>query len=228
MTSISVNINKEKSNVILGQKVINIYGEGYIEDYIGDVKFRISPLSFFQVNPIQTEKLYGKALEYAGLTGKETVWDLYCGIGSISLFLAQRAKKVIGVEIVAPAIEDARVNAQINNIDNAEFIVGAAEDVVPRYFEEHKNEPECTPDVIVVDPPRKGCDEKLLSTVVEMSPKRIVYVSCDSATLARDLKWLGENGYKLVEATPCDMFPQTVHVETVVLLSKLSEAKHHI
>lgn len=218
MTDISLNINKEKSNVILGDKIINLYGPGYIEDYIGDVKFRISPLSFFQVNPVQTEKLYSKAMEYAKLTGSETVWDLYCGIGSISLFLAKNARKVIGVEIVEPAVEDAKVNARINNIENVDFISGAAEDVVPEYFQKHKDAPECNSDVIVVDPPRKGCDEKLLNTMVLMAPKRIVYVSCDSATLARDIKWLSDKGYKLVEATPCDMFGQSVHVETVALL----------
>ena len=218
MTDISLNINKEKNNVILGDKIIKLYGPGYIEDYIGDVKFRISPLSFFQVNPVQTEKLYSKAMEYAKLTGSETVWDLYCGIGSISLFLAKNARKVIGVEIVEPAVEDAKVNARINNIENVDFISGAAEDVVPEYFQKHKGEPECNPDVIVVDPPRKGCDEKLLNTMVLMAPKRIVYVSCDSATLARDIKWLSDKGYKLVEATPCDMFGQSVHVETVALL----------
>lgn len=216
MGDISININKEKNNVILGKKIISLYGPGYIEDYIGDVKFRISPLSFFQVNPTQTEKLYGKALEYAGLTGSETVWDLYCGIGSISLFLARSAKKVIGVEIVPEAIRDARINAEINGIENAEFLVGAAEEVVPTYFEEHQGEAECRPDVIVVDPPRKGCDETLLKTMVEMAPERIVYVSCDSATLARDLKWLEGNGYKVKEVTPCDMFGQTVHVECVI------------
>lgn len=221
MSDISININKEKNNVILGKKIISLFGPGYIEDYIGDVKFRISPLSFFQVNPTQTEKLYGKALEYAGLTGNETVWDLYCGIGSISLFLARSAKKVIGVEIVPEAIEDARINAGINGIENAEFLVGAAEEVVPKYFEEHQGEAECRPDVIVVDPPRKGCDEALLKTMVEMAPERIVYVSCDSATLARDLKWLEGNGYKVKEVTPCDMFGQSVHVETVCLLLKL-------
>lgn len=218
MSDISININKRKNNVILGKKIISLYGPGYIEDYIGDVKFRISPLSFFQVNPTQTEKLYGKALEYAGLTGNETVWDLYCGIGSISLFLARSAKKVIGVEIVPEAIQDARINAEINGIQNAEFLVGAAEEVVPKYFEEHQGEAECRPDVIVVDPPRKGCDETLLKTMVEMAPERIVYVSCDSATLARDLKWLEGNGYKVKEVTPCDMFGQTVHTETVVQL----------
>ena len=220
MTDISFNVNKEKSNVILGDKVVGLHGPGYIEDYIGDVKFRISPLSFFQVNPLQTEKLYNKAMEYANLTGGETVWDLYCGIGSISLFLAKRARKVIGVEIVPQAVDDAKVNAEINNIDNVEFLVGAAEEVVPKYFDEHKGEPECSPDVIVVDPPRKGCDEMLLKTMVMMKPKRIVYVSCDSSTLARDLKWLEENGYKLIEVTPCDMFGQGVHVENCVKLCR--------
>jgi len=220
MTSISYNINTEKNNVILGREVVDLYGSGYIEDYIGDVKFRISALSFFQVNPEQTEKLYGKALECAGLTGNETVWDLYCGIGSISLFLAKKAKKVMGVEIIPQAIEDAKINAQINGIENAEFLVGAAEDVVPTYFENNKGAAECKPDVIVVDPPRKGCDEKLLNTVVRMAPKKLVYVSCDSATLARDIKWLEENGYKLIEATPVDMFGQSVHVECVALIVK--------
>lgn len=221
MVDVSLSVNKEKNNVIMGTKIIRLHGPGYIEDYIGDVKFRISPLSFFQVNPTQTEKLYDKALEYAGLTGNETVWDLYCGIGSISLFLAKSAKKVLGVEIIPEAIEDAKINAQINGIENVEFMVGAAEDVVPKYFDAHQGEPECQPDVIVVDPPRKGCDEKLLETMILMGPKKIVYVSCDSATLARDLKWLAEKGYQLVEVTPVDQFPQTVHVETCVLLSKL-------
>lgn len=220
MTDISLSINCERNNVIMGTEIISLYGPGYIEDYIGDVRFRISPLSFFQVNSVQTEKLYDKVLEYAGLTGDETVWDLYCGIGSISLFLAKKAKKVIGVEIIPEAIEDAKVNAEINDIDNAEFLVGAAEDVVPKYFEEHIGEPECKPDVIVVDPPRKGCDDKLLETMLKMAPERIVYVSCDSATLSRDLKWLVGNEYKLVEATPCDMFGQTVHCEVVTLLQK--------
>lgn len=225
--SVSININTEKSNVILGKKVVNLYGPGYIEDFIGDIKFRISPLSFFQVNSVQTEKLYNKALEYANLTGNEVVWDLYCGIGSISLFLAKKAKTVLGVEIVPEAIEDARLNAEINGIENAEFFVGAAEDVVAKYFEENKDEPECTPDVIVVDPPRKGCAQSLLETMVKMSPQRIVYVSCDSATLARDVKWLSENGYELVEATPCDMFGQTVHVETVIMMTYCGNKKNN-
>ena len=224
MTSISLNINREKTNVIMGKTVIDLYGEGYITDYIGDVKFRISPLSFFQVNPVQTRKLYGKALEFAGLTGNEIVWDLYCGVGTISLFLAKSAHKVYGVEIVPEAIEDARKNASLNNITNAEFFVGKAEEVVPKMYKE------CGigADVVVVDPPRKGCDEKLLETMIEMNPERIVYVSCDSATLARDLKYLRENGYEVKKVQPVDMFPHTGHVETVVLLSKLHEAKHHV
>ena len=216
MTSISLNINREKTNVIMGKTVIDLYGEGYITDYIGDVKFRISPLSFFQVNPVQTRKLYGKALEFAGLTGNEIVWDLYCGVGTISLFLAKSAHKVYGVEIVPEAIEDARKNASLNNITNAEFFVGKAEEVVPKMYKE------CGigADVVVVDPPRKGCDEKLLETMIEMNPERIVYVSCDSATLARDLKYLRENGYEVRKVQPVDMFPHTGHVETVVLLSQ--------
>ncbi|MDE6210178.1 MAG: 23S rRNA (uracil(1939)-C(5))-methyltransferase RlmD [Lachnospiraceae bacterium] len=220
MTSISLNVNKENTNVILGNKVINLYGEGYITDYIGLVKFHISPLSFYQVNPVQTHILYGKVLEFAGLTGKETVWDLYCGVGTISLFLAKLAKEVYGVEIIPEAIEDARNNARINNISNASFFVGKAEEVLPEYYEkQHHNGNYATADVIVVDPPRKGCDERLLATVVKMQPKKIVYVSCDSATLARDLKFLVENGYEVGRVQPVDMFPHTTHVETVVMLS---------
>ena len=208
------NINTDRTNVILGKEIILISGKPYIEDYIGDVKYRISPLSFFQVNPIQTRNLYGKALEYAGLTGNETVWDLYCGIGTISLFLAKKAKKVYGVEIVPAAVEDARNNARINGIENAEFYVGKAEEVLPEKYEKEG----IKADVIVVDPPRKGCDEALLDTVVKMQPKRVVYVSCDSATLARDLKYMGERGYEVVKAKAVDMFPMTVHVETIVKL----------
>ena len=216
MTSISLNVNKEKTNVILGREVINLWGRPYIEDYIGEVKYQISPLSFFQVNPVQTERLYGKALEYAGLTGEETVWDLYCGIGTISLFLARKARKVYGVEIIPDAIEDARRNASLNGFTNTEFYVGKAEEVLPEKYEKEG----VRADVIVVDPPRKGCDENLLSTMVKMQPERIVYVSCDSATLARDLRYLCDNGYELKRVCPADMFPQTVHVETVVLLSQ--------
>ena len=216
MASITLNTNTEKTNVIMGRKQRLLWGRPYIEDTIGAVRFRISPLSFFQVNPLQTEKLYGKALEYAGLTGEETVWDLYCGIGTISLFLAQRAKKVCGVEIVPAAIEDARKNAALNGFTNAEFFVGKAEEVLP---EKYKTEG-ITADVIVVDPPRKGCEESVLTTMIQMQPKRIVYVSCDSATLARDLKYLCENGYTLQKCCPVDMFGNSVHVETVVLLSQ--------
>lgn len=214
MTSVSINVNTERTNVILGKKVRVLKGEEKIEDTIGDVVFRISPLSFYQVNPIQTKKLYGQALEYAGLTGEETVWDLYCGIGTISLFLAKKAKKVYGVEIVPEAIADAKENAARNGITNAEFFVGKAEEVLPQKYEEEG----VYADVIVVDPPRKGCDEKCLETMVRMRPERIVYVSCDSATLARDLKYLGEMGYEVRKWRGCDMFPGTVHCEVCVEL----------
>ena len=216
MTSISVNINREQTNVILGNQVINLYGPGYITDYIGGVKYRISPLSFYQVNPVQTEKLYSTALEYAGLTGGETVWDLYCGIGTISLFLAQKAKKVYGVEIVPQAIDDARENARINGMENVEFFVGKAEEVLPREYEKNQ----VYADVIVVDPPRKGCDEVCLDTIVKMGPKRVVYVSCDSATLARDMKYLAERGYEVVKVRGCDMFPHSTHTECCVKLER--------
>ena len=216
MTSISLSVNKERTNVIMGKEVKVLWGQGFITDYIGTVKYQISPLSFYQVNPAQTEVLYGLALDYAGLKGDETVWDLYCGIGTISLFLAQKAKTVYGVEIVPQAIADARNNAAINGITNAEFFVGKAEEVLPREYEKNG----VYADVIVVDPPRKGCDETLLATMVEMKPERIVYVSCDSATLARDLKYLCENGYELQKVRPVDQFPQSVHVETVCLLSR--------
>ena len=193
-----------------------MYGPPYIYDDIGNVRYQIGPLSFFQVNPKQTKVLYEKAMEYAGLTGDETVWDLYCGIGTISLFLAQKAKQVYGVEIVPAAIDDAKINAKINNITNAEFFVGKAEEVLPREYERNG----VYADVIVVDPPRKGCDKKLLDTMVQMKPKRIVYVSCDPATLARDVKILGENGYQVSKVSVVDQFSHSGHVETVVLLSK--------
>ena len=257
MTSISININQKNTNVILGEKVKTLWGSPYITDYIhlrtgadwqveGEgIAYRISPQSFYQVNPIQTEKLYSTALAYAGLTGEESVWDLYCGIGTISLFLAQRAKQVYGVEIVPQAIADAKENAKLNGITNAEFFVGKAEEVLPEFYERMRRGDSgissgtssglsdaevsdmdaatdvqmLTPDVIVVDPPRKGCDTKCLETIVQMFPKRVVYVSCDSATLARDLKFLCENGYEVKRVRGCDMFGQTVSVETVVLLS---------
>ncbi|MDR4024444.1 MAG: 23S rRNA (uracil(1939)-C(5))-methyltransferase RlmD [Clostridium sp.] len=225
MTSISYNINQEKTNVILGSELVNLYGPGYITDKIGNVSYQISPLSFYQVNPVQTEKLYGTALEYAGLTGGETVWDLYCGIGTISLFLAQKAKKVYGVEIVPSAIEDARRNAALNGMENVEFFVGKAEEVLPREYEKNQ----VYADVIVVDPPRKGCDSVCLDTIVRMQPKRVVYVSCDSATLARDVKYLDERGYAVERVRCCDMFGMSGHVETVVLLShKKADSYIHI
>lgn len=216
MTSISYNINCEKTNVILGNKTVTIWGKDYITDYIGDIKYQISPKSFYQVNPVQTKKLYEKALEFASLTGDETVFDLYCGIGTISLFLAKKAKEVYGVEIVEEAIIDAKNNAKINNINNAKFFVGKAEEVIPTMYKEQG----ITADVIVVDPPRKGCDEVLLDTMIKMQPQRIVYVSCDSATLARDLKFLCANGYEVKRAVAVDQFPHTGHVETVSLMSK--------
>ena len=216
MTSIICSVNKEKTNVIMGKDIQTIWGQDYITDYIGDVKFHISPLSFYQVNPVQTERLYGTALEFAGLTGEETVWDLYCGIGTISLFLARRAGRVYGVEIVPQAIRDAKNNAAINDISNARFYVGKAEEVLPGMYEKEGVQA----DVIVVDPPRKGCEQVVLETMVKMQPERIVYVSCDPATLARDVKYLRENGYELDRVKAVDMFPHTVHVETVVLLSK--------
>ena len=218
ITSICVNINKKITNVIFGDELKCIYGKPYIVDVIEDIKFKISPFSFYQVNPAQTRKLYGKALEFAGLTGEEVVWDLYCGIGTISLFLAKKAKEVYGVEIVQAAVENAKENAKLNGIENAYFAVGNAED-------EAKKLPK--PDVIVVDPPRKGCDEKLLETIMNYKPKRVVYVSCDPATLARDLKVLcGDGGYKLEEVQAVDQFSRGVHVETVALLSKLDVDKH--
>ena len=223
MTSITISPNTRRDNVIMGDSYEILWGQGYITDYIGNVKYQISPLSFYQVNPVQTEKLYGLALEYADLKGDETVWDLYCGIGTISLFLAQKAKQVYGVEVVPQAIDDAKENAKINAIDNAEFFVGKAEEVLPEYYAEYEREHNgetAHADVIVVDPPRKGCEETLLETIVKMQPEKVVYVSCDSATLARDLKYLCANGYEITVCRGVDQFPQSVHVETVVLLSR--------
>ena len=218
--SLSFSVNMENTNVIMGTKIVHLYGPGYIEDSIGEVRFRISPLSFYQVNPVQTEEMYGAALEFADLQGTENVWDLYCGIGTISLFLSQKAKQVYGVEIIPEAIEDARQNATLNGITNAEFYVGAAEEVLPAWYEAHPDE--CI-DVVCVDPPRKGCDEKALNTIVQMAPEKLVYVSCDSATLARDVKYLRAAGYELRHVRPVDNFPETVHVETVALLTKKSD-----
>ena len=262
MKSISVSINTEKTNVIMGKEIHTLWGSDTISDVIHvrdmqregypftgkELTFSISPLSFYQVNPVQTEKLYSLALEYAGLTGNETVWDLYCGIGTISLFLAGSAKKVCGVEIIPQAIDDARENAERNNIKNAEFFVGKAEEVLPAFYAgqqttessrapqasgkaapDQDNQPDMLhPDVIVVDPPRKGCDAICLDTMLKMRPDRIVYVSCDSATLARDLRILHDGGYEIQKIRGVDQFGMTVHVETVCLLSKLHEAKHHV
>ena len=229
MTSITLSPNTRRTNVIMGDSFKVLWGQGYITDQIGGIKYQISPLSFYQVNPVQTEKLYSLALEYTDLKGGETVWDLYCGIGTISLFLAQKAGKVYGVEIIPQAIADARKNAEINGIENAEFFVGKAEEVLPRWYQENEGaeaglrgegrQTRARADVIVVDPPRKGCDEALLDTIVKMQPEKVVYVSCDPATLARDLKVLCGKGYELERVRAVDMFPMTVHVETVVLLS---------
>lgn len=216
MTSISFSPNQENTNVIMGKTTEDLYGPGYITDFIGNVKYQISPLSFYQVNPAQTRRLYETALDYAGLTGRETVWDLYCGIGTISLFLAQKARKVLGVEIVPQAIEDARRNAALNGMDNVEFFVGRAEEVLPAHYEKTG----VRADVVVVDPPRKGCDTRCLETIAAMAPDRVVYVSCDSATLARDLGYLCGRGYEVKKVRCCDMFGWTVHCETVVKLER--------
>lgn len=214
--SIVLNVNTANTNIILGSRNIVIFGEETITDCIGKYKFKISPLSFFQVNPVQTEVLYNKVLEYADLTGEEMVFDLYCGIGTISLFLSEKAKKVYGVEVVEEAIRDAKENAKLNGVDNVEFLVGEAERIIPDMYQKGVRA-----DVVVVDPPRKGCDEVLLDTLVNMSPERIVYVSCNPATLARDLAFLAERGFEVVEVQPVDMFPWSSHVECVVLMSRV-------
>ena len=227
VASACLNIQPEPNNVILGRRTVTLSGQGAITDTIGDITFRVSPNSFFQVNRVQTEKLYAKALEFAGLTGGETVWDLYCGIGTISLFLAQKAAKVYGVEIVPQAVEDAHANASANGFKNVEFFAGEAEKLVPEFYERKRKEAAAgvtdsalRPDVMVVDPPRKGCAPELLDTMIQMNPKRIVYVSCDPATLARDLKILTGAGYKLEKVQPVDMFPETMSVETAASLSR--------
>lgn len=217
VASICQNVNKKQTNVIFGDETRVLWGRDVIYDYIGDVQFAISARSFYQVNPVQTEVLYGKTVEYAGLSGKETVIDAYCGIGTISLFLAQHADQVYGVEIVPEAIEDARSNAMLNEMKNVKFEVGASEDVIPRWKEQG-----IEADVIVVDPPRKGCDPRLLDTILEMKPERVVYVSCNPSTLARDLRVLEDGGYRTVEVTPVDMFPHTVHVESVAMLVRVN------
>lgn len=218
LKSLILNTNDRKTNVIMGSKNTVVFGSSYIHDYIGKIKFSLSPLSFFQVNPAQAEILYGKALEYAGVVGKETVIDAFCGIGTITLFLARKAKKVYGIEIVAQAVQDARHNAELNGINNVEFIEGAAEDVMPELVKKGTRA-----DVIVLDPPRRGCDEKLLQAAVDMAPRTIIYVSCNPATLARDLRFLEDRGYETEEVQPVDMFPQTHHVECVTLMSRVEK-----
>ncbi|EOU1998772.1 TPA: 23S rRNA (uracil(1939)-C(5))-methyltransferase RlmD [Clostridium perfringens] len=213
--SIIQNINSKKTNVILGLESKTLWGEDTISDYIGDFRFNISPLSFFQVNPTQTEVLYGKALEYANLTGNEEVFDAYCGTGTITLFLSQKAKKVYGVEIIPQAIDNAWINAKENKVENVEFFVGESEVVIPDLINKGVKA-----DVVVVDPPRKGCDKKLLDAITNIDAKKIVYVSCDPSTLGRDLQVLEENGYKTLEVQPVDMFPNTAHIENVALLIK--------
>ena len=229
IVGLCVNINEGRDNAILGRETRCLYGKDSIEDKIGELSFSISVPSFYQVNPAQTEKIYGKALEYAALTGEETVWDCYCGIGTISLFLAQKAKQVYGLEIVPEAIENAKKNAEKNGLHNTEFYVGAAEEVLPKWVEEQKREGKDVGhlvDVVSLDPPRKGCDEACLSAVLELSPKRIVYVSCDPGSLARDMKYLRESGYVLEKWVGIDNFSRSGHVETVALLSKLDVDKH--
>lgn len=212
LTSFCININKKKTNVILGDKCILLSGREYITDKLGEVSYRISPLSFYQVNPVQTKRIYDTVKEYAGLTGEEVLWDIYCGAGTIGLYLAEGVKKLYGIEIIPEAIADAKENAKTNGIENAEFYVGAAEDVFPKLMKE------CPPDVAVIDPPRKGCDEKLIQALLEVSPKTLVYVSCDPATLARDLKLLTAGGYEVKRVRAVDAFCHSVHVETVCLL----------
>lgn len=215
IVSVIQNINSEKTNVILGETCITLWGKDTITDYIGEFKFEVSPLSFFQVNSVQTEVLYDKVLEYANLSDGEVVLDAYCGTGTISLFLSQKAKKVYGVEIVPQAIENAKINAKVNNVENTEFLVGEAEVIIPELINDG-----VIADLVVVDPPRKGCDKTLLEAISHMGPKTIIYVSCDPGTLARDLGILNELGYITKEIQPVDMFPQTAHVECVARIEK--------
>lgn len=218
LKSIMQNMNDKRTNVIMGRKTKLLWGEEYIHDKIGDITFAISAKSFYQVNPIQTKVLYDKALEYADIGSNDIVIDAYCGIGTISLFLAQKAKKVYGVEVVSEAISDAKKNAHLNGIGNAEFVVGEAEKIMPWWKAQGLK-----PGVIVVDPPRKGCDEALLKAMIDMQPKRIVYVSCNPSTLARDLRILEDGGFETKEVQPVDMFPNTGHVECVALMSRVEK-----
>lgn len=215
LKTVVFNSNREKTNVILGNKNRVAYGKGYITDVLCRLKFKISPFSFWQVNRAQAEKLYSKAKEYAKLSGDEVLLDLYCGTGTIGLTMAQDCKQLVGVEIVEDAVNDAKANAEANEINNARFICADA----PTAAEQLRKEG-TAPDVVILDPPRKGCGEELVKTIRKMNPKRVVYVSCDPATLARDLKYFSENGYITHEVTPCDMFPRTAHCESVALLTK--------
>ena len=212
--TIAKNINSKNTNVILGNETEILYGDGYIYDILGDFKFKISPMSFYQVNPVQTEKLYSKAVEYAELTGEETVFDLYCGIGTIGIFASKKVKKLYGIETIKEAIDDAKENAKLNNLDNAEFFVGDVEKTLPEFIKERN----ILADVVFVDPPRKGCDKTALDTLLEIKPKKIVYISCNPATLARDLKILEEK-YEIKDISICDMFPFTHHIESVAMLN---------
>ncbi len=212
LISVQHNINPQRTNVVLGKLTKTLAGEDSIIDYIGRIKYKISPLSFFQVNTLQAKVLYDQVVEYAGLTGEEKVVDAYCGLGSITLYLAEKAKEVYGIEVVGEAIEAAKENAKLNGIENCCFEVGKVREVLPELKKDFK------PDVVVVDPPRKGCHQEVLETFAQLEPNRIVYVSCNPSSLARDLKILKELGYKTVEVQPVDMFPQTYHIESVALL----------
>lgn len=218
LKSVILNFNTKKTNLVMGPKSKTIFGSKRIVDYIGDLEFHLSAESFFQVNPVQTEILYNSALKYADLNGTETVFDIYCGIGTISLFLSQQAKRVYGIESVPQAVKDAKENAKINEIDNVEFHAGKAEELLPKLYEEG-----IKADVVVVDPPRKGCEPEVLDTIIKMKPQRVVYVSCNPSTLARDLKILSENGFEVSEVQPVDMFPHTMHVECVTLMSRVEK-----
>jgi len=218
VVSVQVNINRKRGNIILGEETQLVWGRDYIIDEIAGLKIKVSARSFLQVNPVQTEVLYRKVLEYAALTGKETVFDLYCGVGTIGLSLASQAKQVIGIEVIHDAVRDAEDNAKLNDIGNARFFAGLAEEVVPRLIQDGH-----APQVCIVDPPRAGCDERLLATLAALLPERIIYVSCNPSTLARDLRYLGERGFRTLEVQPVDMFPHTSHVETVALMSRVAK-----
>ena len=215
ISTVVLNVNNKKTSMVLGDREITLYGKGFIRDELCGCTFRISPKSFYQVNPVQTEVLYQTAIDYAELTGKETVIDAYCGIGTISLIAAKHAKKVIGVELNGDAVKDAKINAKENNISNAEFYKGDAGEFMVKMAENGQKA-----DVVFMDPPRSGSDEKFMSSVVKLNPKRVVYVSCGPDTLARDLKYFNKNGYKVKKIQPVDMFPFTEHCETVCLLAK--------